>query len=257
VDPWQEQLAKGNVEAGWDLFIEVYRPLILKTIRHTITNRDESMEVFAHVCAALSTNNMARVNAFYLQSTHTAKFSTWLVVVVRNQAVDWLRKQTGRRRVRIPEQLSDLERLIFDHVFVSGCSHAEAYERIRAGPHPHLRFSAFLKSIAEVYRACDSGIAATRSRTPSAAAPLVDHNPLPDQLAAGDELKTHLSAALDILDPQDRLALQLFVVDDLGAAEVARLLGWPSAKTVYNRVYRGLAALRAKLEQEGITPTSV
>jgi DNA-directed RNA polymerase specialized sigma24 family protein len=55
------------------------------------------------------------------------------------------------------------------------------------------------------------------------------------------------------MTPDDRLAIQLFVVDDLPAADVARVLGFPSAKTVYNRVYRALADLRARLERAGIS----
>ena len=36
------------------------------------------------------------------------------------------------------------------------------------------------------------------------------------------------------------------------AEQVARALEYPSAKTVYNRVYRALAAIRARLERAGI-----
>jgi DNA-directed RNA polymerase specialized sigma24 family protein len=38
----------------------------------------------------------------------------------------------------------------------------------------------------------------------------------------------------------------------MAAADVARLVGWPDAKAVYNRVYRALATLRAELGREGI-----
>jgi RNA polymerase sigma factor (sigma-70 family) len=53
-----------------------------------------------------------------------------------------------------------------------------------------------------------------------------------------------LAAALSTLPADERLAIQLYVIDELPAAEVARVLGWPSAKTVYNRVGRALKVLR-------------
>jgi DNA-directed RNA polymerase specialized sigma24 family protein len=51
-----------------------------------------------------------------------------------------------------------------------------------------------------------------------------------------------------------RLAVELFVVERMAAADVARVVGWPNAKAVYNRVYRVLMALRAELHKEGIGP---
>ncbi len=65
-------------------------------------------------------------------------------------------------------------------------------------------------------------------------------------------------AALLGTQPADvRLAVELFVVDGMGAADVARLVGWPDAKTVYNRVSRALKSLRSRLEQEGIGPGDI
>jgi DNA-directed RNA polymerase specialized sigma24 family protein len=49
-----------------------------------------------------------------------------------------------------------------------------------------------------------------------------------------------------------RLAVQLFVVDELKAADVATMVGWPNAKAVYNRVTRALTAMRGALEAEGV-----
>jgi DNA-directed RNA polymerase specialized sigma24 family protein len=51
-----------------------------------------------------------------------------------------------------------------------------------------------------------------------------------------------------------RLAVELFVVERMSAADVARTVGWPNSKAVYNRVYRALATLKARLESEGIGP---
>jgi DNA-directed RNA polymerase specialized sigma24 family protein len=66
------------------------------------------------------------------------------------------------------------------------------------------------------------------------------------------EQSAALAAALDTLPAEDRLAVQLFVIEDLPAERVARAVGLPNAKAVYNRVYRALEVLRQKLEQAGI-----
>jgi DNA-directed RNA polymerase specialized sigma24 family protein len=50
----------------------------------------------------------------------------------------------------------------------------------------------------------------------------------------------------------DRVAVQFYVVDELPAADIARIVGLPNAKAVYNRVYRALAALRERLAQEDV-----
>jgi DNA-directed RNA polymerase specialized sigma24 family protein len=42
------------------------------------------------------------------------------------------------------------------------------------------------------------------------------------------------------------------VLDELPAEAVAKVIGLPNAKAVYNRVYRALAVLREQLEQAGI-----
>src|SRR5207302_10172283 len=74
----------------------------------------------------------------------------------------------------------------------------------------------------------------------------------PDDPGAAAEQQAIIAAALETLPPGDRLAVQLYVVDEMPAEQVARALGYPSAKTVYNRVYRALAAIRARLERAGI-----
>jgi DNA-directed RNA polymerase specialized sigma24 family protein len=61
-----------------------------------------------------------------------------------------------------------------------------------------------------------------------------------------------VAGALESLSSSDRLAIELFVIEGLSAADVARTLNWPTAKTVYNRVYRVLNVLRAALQRAGI-----
>ncbi len=71
------------------------------------------------------------------------------------------------------------------------------------------------------------------------------------------ETRKWLREALETLPTEERVALQLFVIEGLSAADVARLVGWDSAKTVYNHVYRSLSAVRRFLLDRGIGPSDL
>jgi DNA-directed RNA polymerase specialized sigma24 family protein len=72
--------------------------------------------------------------------------------------------------------------------------------------------------------------------------------------AESAESARRLAAALASQPADVRLAVNLFVVEEMSASDVARLVGWPNAKAVYNRVSRALSHLRTQLEREGIGP---
>ena len=179
------------------------------------------------------------------------RFSTWLVTVVRNLTIDWFRHRDGRQRLSaIAADLPPLQQRIFECVFAAGRSHVEAYEQI-AATESGLLFRTFLRELRATYRAV-----AARRKGPLMAElwgpppPEVEMSEA-DAVTLGEQA-ARLAEALDSLSPEDRVAIQLFVVDELPAADVARILGLPNAKAVYNRVYRTLSELRARLERAGI-----
>ena len=92
------ELRRGNAEAAWDLFLDRYRRLIFKAIRHYAQDYDDVMDVFAQVCESLRDADLKRLRSYVEQPSHTALFSTWHVTVVRNLTVDWFRHRDGRRR---------------------------------------------------------------------------------------------------------------------------------------------------------------
>jgi len=254
VEPWEAKLRQGDCEAGWDLFITRYRRLVVATIRHYVQGHDEVMDVFGEVCEALSKNNLARLRRYVDlgQPARPARFSTWLLTVVRNLTIDHLRHEAGRRRIQAPRTLSSLQRRIFESIFVDRRSHVEAYEVIRTTLDLELPFGTFLKDVAATYRAaglspCDGSWRELRD------APAESNAICPtDDPAEVAEASARVVGALETLEPDEPLALQLFVVQELPAAAVASAVGWPNAKAVYNRVYRSLAALRAILERQGV-----
>jgi len=254
VESWIAPLEAGDPEAAWDLFIERYRRLIFGAIRHYTTEPDEVMDIFARVCEALRENDFTRFRRCAAHVDPARPISTWLVVVVYNLTIDWFRHRDGRPRLSaLAASLPPLRRRIFEYVFLEQRSHVETYELLRSRENPRLTFGEFLEELRATYRATTAGrngrlVAELAIPAPLAATP----DPAGDDPAVRAEQRAILGAALASLPADDRLAVQLYVVDEMPAEQVARALGYPNAKTVYNRVYRSLAAIRAGLERAGI-----
>src|SRR2546422_194000 len=148
MEDWMAQLQQAGPEAAWDLFLDRYRRLIFAAIRHYAQDYDDVMDVFARVCEALREGDLQRLRTYAAQPDHRARFSTWLVTVVRHLTVDWFRHRDGRRRLSVvAEGLPPLRRRIFELVFLDRRSHIEAYELIHAGEAPTLTFREFLSEL--------------------------------------------------------------------------------------------------------------
>jgi RNA polymerase sigma factor (sigma-70 family) len=251
MEPWRAKLDEGDSVAAWDLFIEQYRRLIFATIKQVAHDHDDILDVFTCVCEALRDDDLARLRRYVESDGERARFSTWLVTVVRNQAIDWRRHRDGRPRAKVPSSLSPVQKQIFEHL-TSGRSHIEAYELIRARNEPQISFGAFLKELNNTYHAAGATQQIiAREQVATITLPLGDITASEDPLSMA-EASERITRALEELTPEDRLAVQLFVVDQMAAADVARTMGWRNAKAVYNRVYRALGILRATLERQGI-----
>jgi RNA polymerase sigma factor (sigma-70 family) len=254
VEPWIAPLSANEPEEAWDILIGRYRRLIFGAIRRYTTDADDVMDVFARVCEALRENDFARLRKYAAQANPQRKFSTWLCAVVYNLAIDWIRHREGRPRLSaIAVALPQIQRRIFEHVFMDGRSHVETYELMRTRDLPQLSFSDFLKELGATYRAAGS---TKRGRLVLELAPTVPEaptEPSESDPAALRERMTILDDALRSLPDEDRVAVQLYIIDGVSADQVAKSLGLPNAKAVYNRVYRALAQLRGRLERAGIT----
>jgi RNA polymerase sigma factor (sigma-70 family) len=250
MEPWRAKLDEGDSVAAWDIFIEQYRRLIFAAIKQLARDRDDILDVFARVCEALRADDLARLRRYTESPGERARFSTWLVTVVRNQAIDWLRQRDGRPRPSAPSTLSPIQKQIFEHI-TNGRSHVEAYEMISASNASPMPFGAFLKELNKTYHAL--GVSQRIiSREQIVTVPLDDITVAAEDPLPTTDARERIARALETLSPDDRLAVQLFVVDEMPAAEVARTVGWRNAKAVYNRVYRALGSLREGFESQGI-----
>ena len=252
MEEWAAELQRGRSDAAWDLFVGRYRRLLFAAIRHYAQDYDDVMDVFARVCEALREDDLRRLRAWVEQPTHRARFSTWLVTVVRNLTVDWFRERDGRRRLpAVAEGLAPLRRRIFEHVFLDQRSHVETYESIRAATDPALSFREFLAELRATYLAVMKGRRGHVLRDLGGPPPPENDSDDPGTPDLGDTPKM-IDDLLASLGPEDRVAVELYVVDGVPADQVARVLGLANAKAVYNRVYRALAVLREQLERAGI-----
>lgn len=252
VDDWLLALQQGKTDLAWDRFIEQHRGLIFTAIRQQTRDPDEVMDVFARVCEALREQNFRRLRKYVEQSGHRARLSTWLVTVVRNLAIDLFRQRHGRERPSVlVEKLPPLQRRIFDLIFLERRSHVEAYEFIRQRDAPELSFRQFLGELRLTYSTIGQ-------QGPRHLLSKLSDAPPPDLEDAGlsaeeyIERRRLLDKALSTLEVDERIAVQLYVEENLPAADVARILGLPNVKAVYNRVYRALAQLREMLEGAGL-----
>jgi RNA polymerase sigma factor (sigma-70 family) len=87
--------------AAWQAFILQYSNFIYRAIVRYTDDYDEKMEVYLHVLEKLRTDRFERLRRFAFQ----AKLSTWLTVVARRLALDFLRARYGRdfslKKVRV------------------------------------------------------------------------------------------------------------------------------------------------------------
>lgn len=239
------ELQRGRSDAAWDLFLDRYRRLIFAAIRHYAQDYDDVMDVFARVCESLREADLKRLRAYIDQPSHTARFSTWLVTVVRHLTIDWFRHRDGRRRLStVANDLPPVRRRIFEHVFLHKRSHVETYELMQSANEVDVSFGEFLNEVSATYRAVSNGRRGRIVRELGGAAPPV----VEVEDDSGPSVRREdLEDALRSLSPEQRVAVELYIVEEMPADSVAKVVGWPNAKAVYNQVYRALAALRARL----------
>jgi RNA polymerase sigma factor (sigma-70 family) len=247
VEKWRSTLAAGNAEAAWSEFIERYRRLIFAVLRRTVSGQDDVDEVFADVCGQLSTDNMSRLAQH--DDKGAARFSTWLVTVVQHLAIDWVRHRDGRQRITTPDNLSPLQKFIFDRIVREHCTYVEAYELAIQSVHRDLPFRQFMKEVRSMFTILERRSGGAVHYFPGPPDSLSQTAPLAYETVSVADSASKVTAALDELPSDERLAIQLFIVEELPAASVAKIVGWTNSKAVYNRVYRILEKLRRELHR--------
>lgn len=184
-----------------------------------------------------------------------SKFSTYLTVVIRNQARDWIIKKTGkwrpsRKAQRLGEVAIALERLmgrekvVFEEAvgiltvrFGKQVSREEI-ERLRAElPHDH--FSRSFEGLETLKEATSSGVSAEERLL------------LEEQLERRKAAAEALAGCMSQLRDKDQLILKMHYWSGLKISQIARTLGLRQ-KPLYRRIERLRGRLRKCLSQSGI-----
>jgi len=110
-------ILSGSVDS-WHAFIDRYTGLILSVLRQQlfIEDNDEIQSVYVDVLEALYVSKLREYKG-------KASLATWLVLVTRGKAVDYIRKKRGRRHLpRGYDNLTPYDQEIFHLHFVEGLS---------------------------------------------------------------------------------------------------------------------------------------
>lgn len=255
----QRLLRTENAQAAWTEFLVGYSPIILQVVRRSIWDQERAADCFVFVCEQLCARGYRRLLQYRTESA--VSFVTWLRVVVRNLALDWHRKQVGRRRVfESVTRFSPLHQEVYRLRFVEGHSLDETYAVLR-GRFPDLTLESVGLADADLRESLSSRqawlLAAQRAVTvaldstdPADAPPVevADPNPGPEASVISHQERDRLADGLARLEPAERLLLQLRFGQGVTLAKVAAFAGLPDAQTADRRIRAILGRLRKELE---------
>jgi len=230
------------------------------------------MDAYVFVMEAFRAENFRRF-AKYRERARTgdAPFTAWLKFVTRNLALDFLRHHKGRRSLpKVVEEMGAEDQTLFRCIYWSRMSYAEACEEMRARHDA----AASIGAIAERAHALAAALAASghplawgaprgaahhvsfddpdapfaleADATAGAAAAGLTAPESPDAALDREIAEKQTAEILSILNDEERLLLKLRYEDRLAAEEIARIIGAPTAKAVYNRIARTIERLRSR-----------
>lgn len=255
-----QRLASPEPQEAWEQFLNDYSRLIHQVIQAFERETDRAGDCFLFVCEKLCEDQFRRLRRF--KPGGSARFSTWLRVVVRNLCLDWHRKAFGRQQVfQTIAKLAPLDQEVFRIVYHQNLTAEDCYFRL-AGRHPGLTRHDVEDSLSRIRQKLTPRqlwlLQAGRPRfgslevapedEPGGSQPLVkDPGPGPEELAVAKEKQAALQRALGTLEASERLLLKLRFDQDMTLQGIARLLGLKDAQTADRRVRDILQKLRKKL----------
>lgn len=265
------KLLHDESKEGWDFFINQYSSLVLSTISHFVDDYDDKMDIYLFVCQALAANDLRKLKQFKIRKGKTkGKFSTWLVLVVKNLCVDWFRKRDGRKRLfRSIERLTQLDQMVFEYCYLRGYSYHESYEIIKPELQQQVTFNDISKSVYRINKELSKknqwkiisdlmksvpqkSINAFRQGERSSVE-ILDTSKIPERLMLRKEIRTILDEAMNQLSAKDRLILKLRFEYALSAKEIASILRIEDYLTIYGKLNQLFTVLKKQLEAKEIS----
>ena len=133
---------------------------------------------------------------------------------MRNLTIDWFRRRDGRHRLpALAENLPPIQRRIFELVFLENRSHIEAFEQIRTRDASTMTFRMFQAELRAVYQATTKGRRGVILPEMAPAVPVAESEKADSGFEDGSEEATLLERELAILAPEDRVTVELFVIE--------------------------------------------
>lgn len=266
-DPAMDETAP----ATWEEFLEQYSEVLWRAIDRFADSEDERMDLFVHVCDRLKQREMRRVRAYRYDPQAPCRFSTYLSVVVRNLALDFVRSRQGRYRpFRAVSDLEQTDRFIFDHHIRDGLTLAETGELLRARHGIRLTSGELKDRAARLEGKLSSNQRwrllsrmwsrrASLSIDPTAEQvigleqflPLRGRDGDPEEQLLSRRAVEALRTAVASMEPRQQLAFALLYRDGLRAAEAGAVMA-ASASEVERWAREVTSAIRDRLRKAGV-----
>lgn len=224
---------------AWDLFLDRHSNYILSVLRHMGFDHDEAMDRFVFVCEKLCEKDFRRLRGIASTGSR-GDLAPWLRTVVRNLAVSWAWSVDGRRRLfKSVTELSERHQRVFELHFWQGRHPSEICEQLRVETQEELGLLNVLQLLEEVFAHLSSSqrwrLMSRLSRERQAVSIAVEDpetgwvfeppslGPNAEERLLAHERRDLADKALDALEPQARLILQLRYEQCLSLSEVAAL----------------------------------
>ena len=250
----QQQFRTARAGEAWQEFLCEYSPVVLQAVQYCIWDTEHASDCFVFVCEKLREHNYRRLLQYRPEGP--TSFVSWLRVVVRNLALDWHRKQSGRHRIfESIARLSPLHREVYRLRYEKGCSLNETYFALRDQA-PGVTLEAVASMDGEVRQSLSSRqewLLASRTPDPpltldaddpALKVKVADPAPGPEALAISREEWQRMARALSRLEPTERLLVELRFSQGVTLAKIAHFLGLPDAQTADRRLRAVLERLR-------------
>jgi len=250
------RLSSDQAESAWNEFLRRYSSLILHVARQYESDEERTSDCFLYACGQLSDNAFRRLRSF--RPDGPAQFRTWLASVVSNLCIDWRRKLHGRYRPTATiARLPDLEQLVYRFIYTRGMTREHCL-RVLQPRYPgltDLQLSEINARLFSLLTSRQRWQLSARSHGPisldEASHPDEDDAPIqpedpgpgPEALAQTDQERSMLEAALERLEPRQRLLLRLRFQQDLTLEEIALLTRIPDPFRANREIQAALAAL--------------
>jgi RNA polymerase sigma factor (sigma-70 family) len=256
-----KELRSSPSRETWQEFLRQYSPVIFQTCQYSTSNADQAADCFLFACEQLCRNNFRRLLRFRLEGS--ARFSTWLRVVVRNLCLDWLRKQFGRPRLfRSIARLSQLDGEVYRCRYEQGLSLDETLVSL-CPSFPGLTMEQLAAAEEQVEKSLSSRqlwLMSTRRASlrmqgqetsvgliDTPAMEPMDARPNPESVLADQEQEDRVRSAVGKLPKLERLLIRLRFEEALSLQEIAGLTGLGDAQRVHRRVAEVLEKLRQEV----------